>query len=71
MRRLMHSVAMIALLALQCFVVRFVALHNWIPTSGPKRFNAASIVHSPSTAIRSLCDTYHLRKPLQSDLESC
>jgi hypothetical protein len=31
MRRLMHSVAMIALLALQCFVVLFVALHNWIP----------------------------------------
>ena len=27
----MHSVAMIALLALQCFVVLFVALHNWIP----------------------------------------
>ena len=31
MRKLMHSVAMIALLALQCFVVLFVALHNWIP----------------------------------------
>jgi len=27
----MHSVAMAALLALQCFVVLFVALHNWIP----------------------------------------
>jgi hypothetical protein len=31
MRRLMHSVAMVARLALQCFVVLFVALHNWIP----------------------------------------
>jgi len=27
----MHSVAMVALLALQCFVVLLVALHNWIP----------------------------------------
>jgi len=27
----MHSVAMVALLALQCLVVLFVALHNWIP----------------------------------------
>ena len=27
----MHSGAMVALLALQCFVVLFVALHNWIP----------------------------------------
>jgi hypothetical protein len=27
----MHSVARVALLALQCFVVLFVALHNWIP----------------------------------------
>ena len=27
----MHPVAMPALLALQCFVVLFVALHNWIP----------------------------------------
>jgi hypothetical protein len=31
MRRFMHSVATVALLALQCFVVLFVALHNWIP----------------------------------------
>ena len=31
MRRLMHSIATVALLALQCFVVLFVALHNWIP----------------------------------------
>ncbi|MGA8441198.1 MAG: hypothetical protein WB714_23445 [Candidatus Sulfotelmatobacter sp.] len=31
MRRLMHSMAMFALLALQCFVVLFVVLHNWIP----------------------------------------
>src|ERR1700691_6011865 len=31
MRRLMHSIAMVALLGLQCFVVLFVALHNWIP----------------------------------------
>jgi hypothetical protein len=29
--RLMHPIATIALLALQCFVVLFVALHNWIP----------------------------------------
>jgi hypothetical protein len=27
----MHSIALDALLALQCFVVLFVALHNWIP----------------------------------------
>jgi len=27
----MRSVPMVALLALQCFVVLFVALHNWIP----------------------------------------
>jgi hypothetical protein len=27
----MHSTALVALLALQCFVVLFVALHNWIP----------------------------------------
>jgi hypothetical protein len=27
----MHSFAMVALLAFQCFVVLFVALHNWIP----------------------------------------
>ena len=27
----MHSIAMVVLLALQCFVVLFVALHNWIP----------------------------------------
>jgi hypothetical protein len=27
----MHSSTQIALLALQCFVVLFVALHNWIP----------------------------------------
>jgi len=27
----MHSIAQGALLALQCFVVLFVALHNWIP----------------------------------------
>jgi hypothetical protein len=31
MRRLMHSTAMVVLLGLQCFVVLFVALHNWIP----------------------------------------
>jgi hypothetical protein len=31
MRGLMHFIAMVALLALQCFVVLFVALHNWIP----------------------------------------
>jgi hypothetical protein len=31
MRGIMHFVAMVALLALQCFVVLFVALHNWIP----------------------------------------
>jgi hypothetical protein len=27
----MHSITMAALLALQCFVVLFVAFHNWIP----------------------------------------
>jgi hypothetical protein len=27
----MHSITMSALIALQCFVVLFVALHNWIP----------------------------------------
>jgi hypothetical protein len=27
----MHSITMASLLALQCFVVLFVALHNWIP----------------------------------------
>ena len=27
----MHAAAMDALLALQCFVVLFVALHNWVP----------------------------------------
>lgn len=27
----MHTTAMIVLLALQCFVVLFVSLHNWIP----------------------------------------
>ncbi|MFT4112637.1 hypothetical protein [Silvibacterium sp.] len=27
----MHATAMIVLLALQCFVVLFVSLHNWIP----------------------------------------
>jgi hypothetical protein len=27
----MHSIAQAALVALQCFVVLFVALHNWIP----------------------------------------
>jgi len=31
MPRLMHSVALVGLLVLQCFVVLFVALHNWIP----------------------------------------
>jgi hypothetical protein len=31
MPRRMHSVARVALLVLQCFVVLFVALHNWIP----------------------------------------
>ncbi|MFZ0662242.1 MAG: hypothetical protein WAM66_06075 [Acidobacteriaceae bacterium] len=29
--KLMHPTAMIVLLALQCFVVLFVSLHNWIP----------------------------------------
>ena len=28
---MMHPLANVALLALQCFVVLFVALHNWIP----------------------------------------
>jgi hypothetical protein len=31
MRKLMHFIAMVALLALQCLVVLFVAFHNWIP----------------------------------------
>ena len=30
-RGLMHPVATIVLVALQCFVVVFVAFHNWIP----------------------------------------
>lgn len=30
-RRILRPIAMVTLLALQCFVVLFVALHNWIP----------------------------------------
>jgi len=43
MRRLMHSTAMVVLLGLQCFVVLFVALHNWIPLGTLNDVKGASL----------------------------
>jgi hypothetical protein len=41
---LMHPVATATLIALQCFVVLFVALHNWIPLGALNNVRAVRVV---------------------------
>jgi hypothetical protein len=71
----MHSIAMIVLLVLQCFVVLFVSLHNWIPLGALNNLKgvriafptgkllATTLLNLTPVAVGLAATAFYFRKP--------